>query len=355
MFKLVVFLKGKKSPIGTITGNYKKVAEGKWVKIKKQPSLNTKKEESKKAWTLYSTKLDAIAKENGVEHDLSVLKKVYQRRPPGKGVNLDIASRADFDKLYKNTSFAMISAGRNPMNAEDMKMSDAQIEQRTTDLSNDLVKAGYVYTPGDGKYTNPEESFMVMVHDADREHMFSLGTKYHQDSVAFNVHGKNSLLMTTGDKKGDVDMAGDGFSVIDKPAKDDDFYTDILVGGKKMRFSLLMDEVKKALRLIFNLRKGKYTKRWKGKDGKWRYEYYRAKDSDPSFSDYKGHAPIKTIKTVSYGTFKVYKSLRKNKKLDIVSVREKRYMSTVSNIEEANKYIKDAGTHRDWSTKGYYT
>jgi hypothetical protein len=196
-----------------------------------------------------------IAHENGKAHSINLLMKAYGRREKGQGTSLPIASREDFDTLYKNTTMAMISAGRNPANAVDMKLTDKQIDERTKSLENDLKAAGYVYTPAEGKYENPEKSFMVLIHDAQKEEMFELGSKYNQDSVAFADKGKNSLLMTTGKEKGKEAMAGQGYSVIDNPKDDDDFYTDAPVAGKKMRFSLMMEEIKKALRLIFNVRK----------------------------------------------------------------------------------------------------
>lgn len=210
--------------------------------------------QSDKKKTAYTySQYEKISKEYGVAHDLKTLRQVYGRRNPGEGVPLEIASKADFTTLYNNTTMAMISAGRNPMNKEDMKLTDAQIDARTKDLEADLVKAGYVYTPAEGKYGNPEHSFMVLIHHADPNEMFDLGAKYNQDSVAFSDRGKNRLLMTTGEKKGQEDMAGAGFTVIDKPSPDDDYYTDIPVAGKKMRFTLLMESIKKALKMFFRV------------------------------------------------------------------------------------------------------
>lgn len=220
---------------------------------KKKETLAGKKTsgEAQAELRAHYAKLDAVAKEYGIEHEISVLKETYARRPRGMGTSLEIASRADFDNLYKNTAFAMISAGRNPANPEDMKLSDSQIEYRTKQLETDLIQHGYVYTPGDGKYENPEASFMVMIHDADREDMFKIGNKYNQDAVAFNDHGKNSMLMTTGANKGKETMTGSDFYVIDTPSPDDDYYTDIPVAGKKLRFSLKLEDIlKKAIRFI---------------------------------------------------------------------------------------------------------
>jgi hypothetical protein len=56
--------KGKKVPVGTVTGNYKKVAEGKWVPVKKDKSSKTKDAEPK---TLKG-KLQKELKNAKVEH-----------------------------------------------------------------------------------------------------------------------------------------------------------------------------------------------------------------------------------------------------------------------------------------------
>jgi hypothetical protein len=229
-------------------------SEGGFIQEDKKQKQRQKKAEETTVF-LYK-KWDKLAHEYGVEHDTIDLVRAYKKREKGKGVSLPIASKADFQNLYQHTTIAMISAGRNPANKADMKLTDAQIDARTKQLEVDLVKAGYVYTPAEGKYENPEKSFMVMIHDANKNEMFDLGAKYNQDSVAFADKGKNSLLMTTGTKKGKEVMAGEGFSIIDMPKDSDNYYTDISVAGKRLRFSLIMEEIKKALRLFFKVKTG---------------------------------------------------------------------------------------------------
>jgi hypothetical protein len=174
--------------------------------------------------------------------------KSFRRRAPGDGREKTIQKESHLFLLLKETTFCMMSAGRNPEDPEDMKMTDAQIENRHKDLLNDLKSKGYVFTSCKGKYVNPEESVMVMAHDADRDDMMSLGAKYKQDSIVFSSKGKGSLIYTTGKKKGQAEMSGEGYEVVPNA---DDFYTKMpLANGKTIKFTINLEELAKALRAM---------------------------------------------------------------------------------------------------------
>ena len=178
------------------------------------------------------------------------VKAIYARRPRGKGEPMAIASDADFDIIMTKTRFCMMSAGRNPNHEGDKQLSDEEIAGRTKRLRGELVKRGFVFTPCKGKYGVEEESFMVMIHDSDEKEAMEIGKTFNQESITYTENGRNKLVFTTGDKEGVTDMEGDGY----KFAPDaDDYYTDIVIGGKVKRFALLVDTIKKALAYLYRI------------------------------------------------------------------------------------------------------
>lgn len=171
--------------------------------------------------------------------------KSFRRRAPGDGKEKTIQKKEHLDLLLRESTYCMMSAGRNPKDPEDMKLSDAQIKQRYDNLLSDLKERGYVFSRCKGKYENPEKSIMVMAHDADRDDMMELGEKYKQDSIVFSEEGKGELIYTTGEKKGKAEMAGEGFEYVPDA---DDFYTEMpLADGSVVKFTVLLEEVAKAL------------------------------------------------------------------------------------------------------------
>ena len=173
--------------------------------------------------------------------------KQFRRRAPGEGKEKTIQKKADLEVLLKESTFCMMSAGRNPEDPEDMKLSDKEIKQRYNNLLSDLAAKGYIYTRCKGKYVNPEESVMVMAHDADRNEMMEIGEKYKQDSVVFSDKGKGELIYTTGKKKGKAEMAGKGFEFVPDAT---DFYTKMpLADGSYFKFTINLEDVMKALGL----------------------------------------------------------------------------------------------------------
>lgn len=204
------------------------------------------------------------------EKEITKLLKNYRRRAPGKGREATIQKQTHLDTLLRRSTFCMMSAGRNPEDPKDMKLTDKQIADRYTDLLSDLKAEGYVYTRCRGKYVNPEESVMVMCHDAEKSDMMKLGKKYKQDSIVFSNKGRGSLIYTTGEKAGKEEMAGEGYEVVPKAT---DFYTKMpLANGDTVKFTINLEELVKALRNILyaaSQRQDSVNSLWKGKSGQW--------------------------------------------------------------------------------------
>jgi len=177
--------------------------------------------------------------------------KSFRRRGPDEGKEKTVQTRVHLDFLLRESVFCMISAGRNPNDPADAKLSSVQINTREKSLFGDLKQKGYMYTRCRGKYGAPEESIMVMAHDADRGDMMALGAKYNQDSILFADHGKGSLIYTTGAKKGKAEMSGKGHDYVPDA---DDFYTKMsLADGNNIKFAMRLEEIMKALGWIPNM------------------------------------------------------------------------------------------------------
>ncbi len=179
------------------------------------------------------------------EAEAEKLLKGFRKRAPGDGKEKTIQKPEHLDAILRKSVFCMMSAGRNPKDPEDMKLSEEQIKQRYDKLLADLKARGYVFTRCRGKYENPEESVMVMAHDADRAEMMEIGARYKQDSIVFSDHGRGSLIFTTGPKAGQEDMAGEGYELVPEA---NDFYTKLPLGdGEVVKFSVNLEDIEKAL------------------------------------------------------------------------------------------------------------
>ena len=174
----------------------------------------------------------------------------------GHGHEVDL-TKDEIDTLLKKGIVGFVSAGRNPNDPEDVKLSDAEINIRDGQLKKDLNQKGYTYVKVKGKYGDEEESFMVMVNDIDKKAMVSLGKKYNQDSIIHSDQGNNELIYTVGENAGKRHK-GNGFNVLDQETED--FYSEIETAkGKKMKFSLNFDfsKLQKALKnLMLRYAKG---------------------------------------------------------------------------------------------------
>jgi hypothetical protein len=144
----------------------------------------------------------------------------------GKGQGREVKlTKKEVGKLLDSGKYALISAGKNPNHEADKNLSDGDISSRYESLKADLKDAGYAYSPVKGHYGGEEDSFLVMVHDADKDHIKELGKKYNQDSVIHSEDGKHEMHYTTGEKSGqhhkgeglaeDAESRGDYFSEID--------------------------------------------------------------------------------------------------------------------------------------------
>lgn len=267
--------RGKRDPIGTVRNGRKKVAEGKWVRVSQGREREPKYVEE-----------DGQMRLPGMDPESAKrLLKEYAKREPGNGIEKPIEREEHLDAILRHGTICMISAGRNPEDAEDMKLTDEQIAERYETMIEDFKSRGYVVTRCEGKYVNPEESVMVMAHDADRAEMMELGEKYKQDSIVFSDKGQGELIYTTGPNKGKAEMAGDGYQVVPDA---DDFYTKMtFANGHTVKFTINLEEIRKALAALRDLMKAKYVRKyWKG--GRWNYVYPDAGERRPTgLGDYK--------------------------------------------------------------------
>lgn len=153
----------------------------------------------------------------------------WRRNAPGKGVEAKPTRQEALDILEVGR-FALISAGPSPHDAEGVNT-----EERHAQLRDRLVEEGFKFTQVQGKYGGEEDSFLVWVHDADRETANNLGAEFNQDSIIYGENGSYEMHYTTGDRKGTVEEVN---QVKDMEGENDN-YTEIpLAGGGSYRFNL---------------------------------------------------------------------------------------------------------------------
>jgi len=180
-------------------------------------------------------------------HTIEKIRGTFGRRSPGQGGEVKITSKHDLDLILSQTTFCMLSAGRNPKVEGDANLSDAQIATRHKKLLRDLKKLGLVYTQGIGQYEAPEDSIFIMTHDAHKKEMITLGSVYNQDSILFVQNGHNELIKTTADADvpvGKVFMVGTGHEYVPEA---DDYYTEFEIGDEKVKFTMNLRDVLKAI------------------------------------------------------------------------------------------------------------
>jgi hypothetical protein len=172
-------------------------------------------------------------------------------------------AKKDLNNVLSKGHYTIISAGRNPNDPEEAKMSpdDEFFHKRHQELQNTLERIGYDYTEVVGHYGGKESSFLVfhdgtratpkteksmMVHHSGsddlkkrKEVLNNLGKALKQDSVLHGSAGKNTISFTTGKNAG-KECGGEGWKET-PDAKD--FYTDIeLSKGKHTKFALNVDD-----------------------------------------------------------------------------------------------------------------
>lgn len=279
---------GRRVPIGTVhmfkDGNqYQKKAEGVWVpytqgggkpphpeeieqhasKIEKvKQLLNEKRKEQKTVQTATTE-----STRNALSHFKEILGKLYDGPIPkeisdhvdkltaragipdalqqkikklGKGQGREVSLSSDeVSTLLQSGKFALISAGRNPAHPQDRELPEEQVKARYNELRKELVDGGYAFSRVTGHYGAVEDSYLVMVHDADKDHMLKLGKKFNQDSVIHSEGGQHEMHYTTGGNAGQH-IKGEG---LDKDAdKAEDYYSEIKTSdGKTIKFSLNFD------------------------------------------------------------------------------------------------------------------
>lgn len=164
----------------------------------------------------------------------------WRRQAPGKGFEAKPTEQEAKDILEVGR-FALISAGKNPNLEKDI--TPEQVAERHARLRERLVEEGFQFTQVEGKYGDEEDSFLVWVHDADREAANKIGTEFNQDSIIYGENGVYEMHYTTGPMKGQVE-------VVEEPPADesttrwdgdtwDDVYTKIpLAGGGHYKFSI---------------------------------------------------------------------------------------------------------------------
>jgi hypothetical protein len=200
--------------------------------VKKKEKKTPKKKDDKK------TKVVQKIKEK-VKGKSKLSPKLYAKvkKEKGKGRQIKLSKDETVEVLTKGI-VGFISAGINPNDEKDKKLTGDQVSERYGKLKKDLENTGFKFVKVHGKYGEEEDSFMVMVNEVNRSELSDLGSKYNQDSVIYSEGNKNEMIFTTGENKGKK-YKGDGFKELGSEVED--FYSEIDTGSKKMRFSLNFD------------------------------------------------------------------------------------------------------------------
>lgn len=197
------------------------------------------------------------------------LQQKIRRRPPGQGAHV-LLTKNELKSVLDTGKFALVSAGPNPNLPADKDMSPEQARQRHNELRRKLVASGYMFTQVEGHYGGREDSFLVMVHDAERKEVRELGETFHQDSVIYAQNGQNELHFTTGDNA-NQNLCAEGKGWQELPDASD-YYTKFPhPGGGHTKFSLNFDfdhltQCKKSLRVRLVKAGGPYIG---PRGGKW--------------------------------------------------------------------------------------
>lgn len=162
-----------------------------------------------------------------------------RRRQPGHGEEVHLTHR-ELKHVLDHTRFALVSAGPNPNVEEDRGLSHDQLKERHEELRKRLVASGYAFTGIVGHYGGREDSFLVMIHDAERRDVRELGKVFHQDSVIYCDRQKTELHYTTGENA-DKNLCANGRGWEEKPGAKDYYSTVTHPGGHKTKFALRID------------------------------------------------------------------------------------------------------------------
>ena len=251
-------------PIGTVHTfedgkQYRKESEGHWVPV--GAGDHARRLADPTQMTQASHEIESHARSSKVENLLNERKqgqqkkgkkreekaakstKVFEkvrRRDGGKGREVKL-SKDELTTVLKQGKYALVSAGINPADEKDAKLSSPEVTQRYKALKDDLKAGGFSFSKVTGVYGDREDSFLVMAHDIDREEVIKLGEKYNQDSVIYGENGKQEMHYTVGKNTGKAHL-GTGYE--DATGKED-FYTmvDTPEGQIKFALNFNMDEL----------------------------------------------------------------------------------------------------------------
>jgi len=196
---------------------------------------NKVQEEIKKKLPSAKVSRVSVQKQDAITPELQ---EKIKKLGKGQGRQVDLGEK-EIKALLESGRFALISAGTNPAIEEDKKLDQKAIEKRYESLKKDLKEGGYAYSKVTGHYGGTEDSYLVMVHEADKDHIKELGKKYNQDSILYSDAGKHELHFTTGENDGKF-HTGEGQNPDAESM--DDYYTEITTDkGKKIKFALNLD------------------------------------------------------------------------------------------------------------------
>lgn len=171
-----------------------------------------------------------------IQQEIEQTYRKIRRRQPGQGEEVSLTHR-ELRHVLDHTRFALVSAGPNPNVEEDRKLTHDDLKARHEELRKRLVASGYAFTGVVGHYGGREDSFLVMIHDAERRDVRELGKAFHQDSVIYCDRQKTELHYTTGENA-DKNLCAHGRGWEKKPAAKDYYSTVQHPNGQKTKFSL---------------------------------------------------------------------------------------------------------------------
>lgn len=181
------------------------------------------------------------------------LKTRLVRKGHGEGREVPL-TREELSKVLNTGKFALVSAGPNPELGEDKTLTESEIKDRHKRLGERLKEGGFAFTNVVGHYGDVENSYLVMVHDADRDFVRTLGKEFKQDSIIYGESGKYELHYTTGEKAAKKEMVeGEGWDEVHDLA---DYYTEFRhPDGAVTKFRLRLNfndpkVARKALRMV---------------------------------------------------------------------------------------------------------
>lgn len=214
----------------------------------------------KKGHVHYGTKpneqqtYDHEGREVGPSKGTTLTQEKLKRLGKGQGRHVQL-TRAELDEVLKTGKYALVSAGPNPKLEADKHLSEDEIKARHKQLGEDLKEDGFAYTQVTGHYDGAEDTYLVMIHDANREHVRKLGEKYNQDSVIYGENGKQEMHFTYGEHSEKKEMhAGEGHEIKEDATN---YYTIVdHPDGSHTKFALNFDwdhhlpRVEKSMKLL---------------------------------------------------------------------------------------------------------